>query len=210
MTIDFEGILKELFSKDIVIAAVVCRYDGEIVHSSSNWVVEQSDLAQCIKKWKSRGQFTFLQDRKYALLMNTPEYFSGVNFKDKDFLLGAASLDENDRYYVIGYAPAGVSGRNAYVDVARAANQMKEGTTYMDDSAKMGKYDDSQVTGDAGAAAGGMVDNSLKQEIDGFLSWIGDSNGLSGYIQYYLDQNDPVVLTKIAKAYTDFRRIFGF
>jgi hypothetical protein len=207
--IDFDGILNELFAKGIVIAAVVCRYNGEIVHSSSNWVVEQSDLAQCIKKWQSRGQHTFLQDHKYALLMNTPEYFSGVNFKDKDFLLGAASLDEDDRYYVIGYAPAGVSGRNAYVDVVRAATQLKEGGTYIDSSAKMGKYDDSQVDGDA-SAVGGVVDNSLKQEIDGFISWIRDANGLSGYIQYYLDQNDPVVLAKIAKAYNDFRRIFGF
>jgi len=209
MTIDFEGILNDLFSKGIVIAAVVCRYNGEIVFTSSNWSVEASDLGQCIKKWQSRGQHTYLQDRKYALLMNTPEYFSGVNFKDKDFLLGAASLDEDDRYYVIGYAPAGVSGRNAYVDVVRAATQMKEGSTYMDDSAKMGKYDETQVAGDA-SAVGGVMDNSLKQEIDGFISWIRDANGLSGYIQYYLDENDPVALNKIAKAYNDFRRIFGF
>ena len=208
MPIEFEKILDDLFAKGIVIAAVVCRRNGEIAYSSSNWSVEPNDLSQCIKKWQSRGQFTFLQDRKYALLMNTPEYFSGINFKDKDFLLGAASLDEEDRYYVIGYAPPGVSGRNAYVDVVRAANQMKEGT-YLDESAKMGKYDDSQVAADA-SAAGGIVDNSLKQEIDGFLTWIRDTNGLSGYIQYYLDQNDPVVLTKIAKAYNDFRRIFGF
>lgn len=209
MPIDFDGILNDLFSKGIVIAAVVCRYNGEIVHTSSNWTVEASDLAQAIKKWQAKSQFLKFQDRKYALLMNTQEYFSGVNFKDKDFLLGAASLDEDDRYYVIGYAPAGVSGRNAYVDVVRAATQMKEGSTYMNDSAKMGKYDDTPAAGDAGAAAGG-IDNSLKQEIDGFISWIRDSNGLTGYIQYYLDQNDPVVLTKIAKAYNDFRRIFGF
>ena len=208
--IDFEGILNDLFSKGIVIAAVVCRSNGEIIYCSSNWTVEQADLAQSIKKWQGKSQFLYFQDRKYALLMNQPDYFTGINFKDKDYLLGAASLDENDRYIVIGYAPPGVAGNNAYVDVVRAATQMKEGTTYMDDSAKMGKYDDSQAAGDASAAAGGMVDNSLKQEIDGFLSWIRDSNGLSGYIQYYLDQNDPVVLTKIAKAYNDFRRIFGF
>ena len=209
MTIDFENILQELFQKGIVIAAVVCRYNGEIIYTSSNWSVEQSDLAQAIKKWQAKSQFLHFQERKYALLMNTPEYFSGVNFKDKDFLLGAGSLDENDRYYVIGYAPAGVSGRNAYVDVVRAATQIKEGGTYIDESAKMGKYDESQVAGDA-SAAGGVMDNSLKQEIDGFISWIKDTNGLSGYIQYYLDQNDPVVLAKIAKAYNDFRRIFGF
>ena len=69
MPIDFEGILNELFSKGIVIAAVVCRYNGEIIHSSSNWVVEQSDLAQCIKKWQSRGQFTHLQARRVEYLI---------------------------------------------------------------------------------------------------------------------------------------------
>ncbi|MHA1718930.1 MAG: hypothetical protein ACTSWX_15895 [Promethearchaeota archaeon] len=210
MSIDFESILNELFSKGIVIAAVVARYNGEIVHISSNWSVEQDDLKQCIKKWQSRGQFTHLQDRKYSLLMNTPEYFSGINFKDKDFLIGAASPDEDDRYYVIGYAPPGTSGRSAYVDVVRAANQMRKKTgAYLDDSAKMGKYDSSQVATDA-SSAGGIVDNSLKQEIDGFLSWIKDPNGLSGFVQYYLDQNDPTILAKIAKAYNDFRRIFGF
>ena len=173
---------------------------------SSNWTVEQSDLAQCIKKWQAHGQFTNFQGRKFALLLNTPEYFSGTNFKDKDFLLGAASLDENDRYYVIGYAPAGVSGRNAYVDVVRAANQMKEGGVYMDESANMGKYDSSQVASGGGASAS----SALSPEVQEFIGWIKNKEGLASYIQYYLDQNDPGVISKLAKAYNDFRQVFGF
>ena len=62
----------------------------------------------------------------------------------------------------------------------------------------------------APAPAAARVDPSLKQEIDGFLQWIKDPNGLSGYISYYLQQNDPNVIAKLAKAYNDFRQVFGF
>ncbi|MHA1585480.1 MAG: hypothetical protein ACTSVU_05515 [Promethearchaeota archaeon] len=206
MPIDFDSICTELFNKGIIIAAVVCRLNGEIVYISSNWSVEPNDLSQCIKKWQSHGQFTKLQDRKYSLLMNTQEYFTGINYKDKDFIIGAASLDENDRYYIIAYAPTGSSGMNAYVDVVRAANQMKESTeTYMEEDAQMGNKYDAQEE-----AHQNFGDSAVKQEIDGFLQWIKDPNGISAYIQYYLDKNDATVISKIAKAYADFRNVFGF
>ena len=208
--IDFEGIIHELFSKGIVIAAVVARKNGQIVYISSNWSVEQADLAECIKKWQARGQFTTLQGIKYSLLMNTAEYFSGINFSERSFLLGAASLDENDRYYIIGYAPPGVEGRSAYVDVVRAANRMKESSSYLDKSAELGKYAASDVVSQAIPQSTSGINLQLVEEVQGFLSWIRDTNGLAGYIQYYLDQNDPNVLKKLAKAYNDFRQVFGF
>ena len=173
---------------------------------SSNWSVEASDLAQCIKKWQARGQFTKLQGRKYSLLLNTQEYFSGTNFKDKDYLIGAGSPNEDDQYFLIGYAPPGAYGRNAYVDVVRAANQMKEGGDFMEQGASMGKYDKSQVAG----AGGGSASSGLPAEVKEFVEWIKNKEGLAAYIQYYLDQNDPAVIGKLAKAYNDFRQVFGF
>jgi hypothetical protein len=212
MPIDFEGIINELFSKQIVIAAVVSRRNGEIVYISSNWEVDPSDLAQCIKKWQSRSQFVTLQDVKYSLLMNTAEYFSGVNYKERSFLLGAISPQESDQYVVVGYAPPGVDGRSAYVDVVRAANQMREGGSYLAVEQSLGKYDDTpaQAESQPAAAPAGGVDPALAEEINGFLSWIKDPNGLAGYIQYYLDQNDADVIAKLAQAYQDFRQVFGF
>lgn len=216
MPIDFEAICNELFAKEIVIAAVVSRKNGDIVYISPNWEIDPSDLGQCISKWQSRSQFVKLQDVKYSLLMNTAEYFSGVNYAERSFLLGAISPDENDQYVVIGYAPAGVDGRSAYVDVVRAANQMREGTTYLDEGQELGKYDDvpesaSQETSSvSGVDPSGGVDPALMEEINGFLTWIKDPNGLAGYIQYYLDQNDESVLAQLAQAYDDFRRVFGF
>lgn len=207
MVIDFEGPMNDLFNKGIVIAGVVSKINGEICYISSNWSVEPSDLAQAIKGWQARAQFVTLQGIKYSLLMNTQEYFSGVNYKDKTWLFGAVSPGTDDsRYMVIGYAPAGSNGTNAYVDVVRAANQMKEGGAYLTDDKALGKYSDKPAAG----PSGGGVDPAIKQEVEGFLQWIKDPNGLAGYIDYYLQQNDPNIVPKLAKAYNDFRRVFGF
>jgi hypothetical protein len=210
--IDFEGILNELFNMGIIIAAVVARRNGEIVYTSSNWSVEPSDIAKCVKQWQAKGQYVNLQGVKYSCLLNEVDYFSGTNYKEKTWLFGAASPIENDeRYYVLGYGPAGINGTNAYVDVTRAANRMKEAGSYMDASAEFGKYDEQPAEGGAApAAAGAAIDPALKQEIDGFIQWIRDPNGLSGYIKYYLDNNDANVLGKLSQAYNSFRQVFGF
>ena len=214
MPIDFEEICqRQIFDMGLCTAAVVARMNGEIMYISNNWSVEPDDIAQCISNWQKRGQFVKLQGIKYSCLMNQPEYFSGINYAEKSFLIGAASPDASDQYFILAYAPPGSSGTNAYVDVVRAANQMREGGgTYMDNSAQMGKYDSSEVAGGGGAAApaGGSVDPAIKQEVDGFLQWINDPNGLAGYIKHYLDENNTAVLQKLAKAYNDFRNVFGF
>ena len=105
--------------------------------------------------------------------MNTAEYFSGVNYKERSFLCGAFSPDPNDQYVVIGYAPPGVDGRNAYVDVVRAANQMRESGPYMAEGEELGKNSDTPVqsteeTSTVSAASG--VDPFLVEEINGFLT----------------------------------------
>jgi len=215
MKIKFEKILKsEVFKKGIIKKAVVARADGKIVYISKNWKLKPSDIKQCIKSWQSKGQSVQLQDSKYSCLRNELEFFSGVNSKKKSFLIGAISPDEEDKYYVLGYAPPKSNGRNAYVDVVRAANQMKKGGSYMESSTQLGKYskDDVAAGGTAAVAAAPIpqVDPVLKQEINDFLQWIKDPNGLSANIQYYLDSNDPTIIAQIAKAYNGFRQVFGF
>jgi hypothetical protein len=208
MPIQFEAIMTELFNLGIVIAGVVSNKNNDIVYCSSNWSVERNDLANVIKGWQARSQFVNFQGIKYSMLLQQQEYFSGINYKEKTWLIGAASPEENgQRYYVVGFAPAGVAGNNAYVDVARAANKMKESGSYKDPNAKLGKYEDKPA---AGAPAGAGVDPALKQQVDEFVKWIKDPNGLSGYISYYLQSNDPNILSKMAKAYNDFRQVFGF
>ncbi len=53
-------------------------------------------------------------------------------------------------------------------------------------------------------------DPALFQEIDNFLQWIKNPQGLSYYIDYYLNQNNPEMIAKLARVYEQFRNIFGF
>lgn len=213
MPINYDQIMNDLYASGLVIAGLVSKKNGQILYMSSNWSVEQTDISKCINGWSSRSQFVMLQGVKYSMLLCQPEYFSAINYKEKSWLVGACSPEENgERYYVIGYAPPGADGKNAYVEVSRAANRMKEGGSYMDPNATLGKAVDGAgaSTPAPGGAAGAAVDPALKQEIDGFISWLKDPNGLSGYISYYLQQNDANVIAKLAKAYNDFRQVFGF
>ena len=59
------------------------------------------------------------------------------------------------------------------------------------------------------AGGGGSVDPQLKGEIQALLDWIKDSEGLAGYIQYYLDQNNNQIISEMAKIYAELRQIFG-
>jgi hypothetical protein len=215
MKIKFESILKsEVFKKGIVKAAVVARSNGKIVYSSKKWKLDPSDIKQCISSWQSMAQFVTLQGVKYSCLRTEPGFFSGVNFKKKTYLVGAISPDPKEPYYVLGYAPPKSNGKNAYIDVVRAANHMKKGGSYMDSSTQLGLYSSDEI-GSGGSIAVAAptlpaIDPVLKQEIDDFLQWINNPEGLGPYIQYYLDLKDPIVVAKIAQAYNDFRNIFGF
>ena len=58
-------------------------------------------------------------------------------------------------------------------------------------------------------AAAASVDPQLKGEIQAFLDWIKDSEGLSGYINYYLQQNNAQIISELSKIYAELRQIFG-
>ena len=54
---------------------------------------------------------------------------------------------------------------------------------------------------------GDKIDPKLKGEVQSFLEWIKDSEGLSGYINYYLQQNNTSVISELSKIYAELRQI---
>ena len=77
----------------------------------------------------------------------------------------------------------------------------------MDASAQMGGT--ASAGGPAPVSAGPTVDPQLKGEIQSFLDWIKDSEGLAGYINYYLQQNNAQIISELSKIYNELRQIFG-
>jgi len=78
-------------------------------------------------------------------------------------------------------------------------------------SSKQNRIDlDSQLGPTGGNSKAGVrvnINPQLKGEILSFLEWIKDSEGLSGYINYYLQQNNPSIISELSKIYSELRQI---
>ncbi|TES98999.1 MAG: GTP-binding protein [Promethearchaeota archaeon] len=57
------------------------------------------------------------------------------------------------------------------------------------------------------AIVGVSIDPQLKGEVQAFIEWIKDSEGLSGYINYYLSQNNQSIISELSKIYAELRQI---
>ena len=49
----------------------------------------------------------------------------------------------------------------------------------------------------------------IRREVENFLLWIENQNGLSSYVKYYLDQQDFRVIADLSKVYKNIRTILG-
>jgi hypothetical protein len=93
------------------------------------------------------------------------------------------------------------------MDVQRAVSNMSTQGPYMDASTQIGAT--ASGVAQPSVAAASSVDPQLKGEIQSFLDWIKDSEGLAGYINYYLQQNNAQIISELSKIYTELRQIFG-
>ncbi len=204
MSIDYAGIIYGLMqSEPNITAAVVVGTGKQVAYQTDNWDVS-GEVGTLINAWSGgNAQSITLQGVRYSVFQMTPERFVAKNIKDGYTLLGSKTPD--GEYLVTFMGPDG-SMMSAPHDVARAADQMKTGGSYMDPNAQLGTYD----TQPAGVGATGGVDPNLKADIEGFVAWIKQADGLATYIDYYLNQNNTDIINRLAKVYNDFRQIFNF
>ena len=91
----------------------------------------------------------------------------------------------------------------AKMDTVRALSELSSKQSYLDLNSQLGT---------AGRkiqqSAGANIDPQLKGEVQSFLEWIKDNEGLSGYINYYLHQNNTSIISELSKIYTKLRQIF--
>ena len=216
LSIDFDAIMNDLFASGSITAGLVAKRSGQILYISSEWAVDENDVKNCLDNWLYRAKFVKLQGVKYSILLSQPEYFTAINSKEKSWLVGACSPEESgERYYVLGHAPAGTEdGKNAYADVARAANRMKAGGSYKAADESLGKYSAEDIA--TGKPWCDTFDEDkprdpvLRQEINAFLEWVQNANGLDAWIAHYLDTNDPdwPIVAKLAKTFKEIQQEF--
>jgi hypothetical protein len=219
--VNYKSIIKDL-QKDYSDAAniVVADNSGKLLYTTDNWNVE-GDIKAVLSSWAStNAQFVLMNGIRYSILQMEPERFIATNRDNKGHLIGACCPDGSK--YVLAHIKPKAKGwyHMAYPTIARAAAMMTKSTK----SKSFGPQIDTQSSEEniehnlnetysiGGSAVSVLmekpqIDPTLKVEVEQFLDWIKNPQGLSGYISYFLQQNDQRIISALAVIYKTLHRI---
>lgn len=202
MTVDPETAIHNLMqSEPSIIAAVVLR-GRDIIYSTDNWDIS-TDIGRVLSNWASmNAQFIMISGVKYSLLQCTSERLVATSIRGEGHIVGA----KDEEHKVIAYVEPDGPMNAAYMDTARALASISSQGPYINENTQLGAK--GAAMGNA-AKASINIDPYLKGEIQSFLEWLKDNEGLSGYINYYLQQNNTQIISELSKIYNELRKIFG-
>ena len=85
---------------------------------------------------------------------------------------------------------------------------MKKGTKSQFIETEVDVFDDSELAEKSSRMVQPSIDQHLKAEVEGFLEWIKNPQGLTSYLLQSLQENDPYRISKLAEIYNELYRIF--
>ena len=192
-----------------IIAAAVLK-GKEIIYTTDNWDIS-ADVDRVVSSWIGQNaQFIMVSGVKYSILQMEGERLVAMSFKGDGYIVAA----KDDEHNLIAYMDPDGYAVGAVMDAQKIIGTMSSKTPYLDSSAQLGG-EQTQVGGAASTGAApsvgtsSSVDPQLKGEIQSFLDWIKDSEGLAGYINYYLQENNSKIISELSKIYNELRQIFG-
>jgi hypothetical protein len=198
MPTDPATVIYNLLQKDpSIIAAAVIQGRNNIVYSTDNWDISP-DIGKVSSSWSSlNAPFVMISGVKYSVLQCTSERMVATSIRGEGHIIGA----KDEEHKVIIYLEPDGEPMGATMDTARAVSELSTKKAYVNNNAQ---FSGNGVT--PAPVAGKNIDPQLKGEIQSFLEWIKDGEGLSGYINYYLQQNNAHIISKV---YNELRQIFG-
>lgn len=200
MPLDAETAVYNLMQADPhIIAAAVIAGKNDIIYTTDNWDIS-ADVGRVVSSWIAQNaQFIMVSGVKYSILQCEPERLVATSIRGEGSIVAA----KDDEHKLIAYLEPDGYAPGAVMDVQRTLSTMSTKTAYLDSGAQLGK------AVPAAASATPSIDHQLKGEIEAFLEWIKDADGLSGYINYYLQQNNAQIISELSKIYNELRQIFG-
>jgi len=202
---DYEGAVNYLMTSEPTIIAVAIIEGKDIVYTTDNWDISP-DVSRVISAWSSmNAQFIMISGVKYSMLQCTSERIVATSIRGEGHIVGAKDQERK----VIGYVEPDGPMNAAYMQTARALAMMSSKGSYLENEAQLGQKGANMGGAASVGGAAANVDPQLKSEIESFLEWIKDADGLSGYINYYLQQNNAQIIAELSKIYTELRTIFG-
>ncbi|MFX1308473.1 MAG: hypothetical protein ACFFB6_10840 [Promethearchaeota archaeon] len=210
MPVDPQTAIYNLMQADPNIIAAAVIKGKEIIYTTDNWDIS-GDVDRVVSSWIGQNaQFIMVSGVKYSILQMESERLVAISLKGE----GSICAAKDEEHKLICYLQPDGDARGAIMDVQRAIGSMSTQGPYLDNSVQMGQKA-SQMGGatstgvNSSVMADSSVDPQLKGEIQSFLEWIKDSEGLAGYINYYLQQNNAQIISELSKIYNELRQIFG-
>ncbi|MBY9002547.1 MAG: hypothetical protein KGD73_01115 [Candidatus Lokiarchaeota archaeon] len=199
MPLDPATAVTNLLQKDPSIIAAAVVQGRNLIYSTDNWDIS-ADVGKVVSSWSGmNAQFIMISGVKYSILQCTSERLVATSLKGEGHIIGA----KDEEHHLLVYLEPDGEPMGATMDVARGVSDMNSSQqTYIDPNAQLGS------TG-AVQPSTPNIDPQLKGEIQSFLEWIKDGEGLSGYINYYMQQNNAQIISELSKIYAELRQIFG-
>ncbi len=187
---------------------VVVNSNAKVLHSTGSWSVSK-DIKGLLASWVSgSAQFVNISNIRYSVLQMAPERFIATNRKKKGHLVGS-SIPGTDAYLIAHIKPKAKGWEHmAYPAIARAAAMMIKGTKSQFIETEVDISDDSELADMSSRIVQPSIDPYLKAEVEGFLEWIKNPQGLTSYLFQSLQENDPYRISKLAEIYNELYRIF--
>ena len=207
--VNYKSIVKNLLKHySDATDVVVVNKNAKVLHSTGKWNVSK-DIKRVLDSWGSgNAQFVNMNKIRYSVLQMAPERFVATNRQKKGHLVGS-SIPGTD-LYLIAHIKSKAKGwmHMAYPAIARAAAMMRKGSKAQFVETEVDASDDNELTDISSRLAQPSVDPHLKAEVEGFLDWIKNPQGLNSYLLHSLQENDPYRISKLAEIYDELYRIF--
>ena len=187
---------------------VVVNDNAKVLHSTSNWNVSK-DIKSLLTSWNSgKDQIVNMHGIRYSVLQMEPERFIATNMQKKGHLVGS-SIPDTDMF-LIAHIRQKAKGwmHMAYPAIARAAAMMTKGSKSHFIETELDISDDRELVDKSRGMVQPSIDPYLKTEVEGFLEWIKNPQGLLSYLSHSLQENDPYRISKLAEIYNELYRIF--
>lgn len=197
-----ESAVSKLMEKDPnIIAATVLEGKKDIIFQTDNWDLSP-DLDRVMSSWMGQNAaFIKISGVKYSVLQSTEDRLAATSVKGEGSIVGA----KDDEHKIIAYVSPDGDMRGAMMDTERALGDMSSKERYMDADEQLGDADAPEPQPKQQSA----TESEAAREVKSFLQWIKDSEGLAGYVKYYLQQEDERIISELSEVYQNIRNILG-
>ncbi len=199
--IDYETLVYNvMIDLPSIYSVVIVEDEYEIAYSTDNWDIS-TDIPNICSIWESmKAPFLMVFGVKFTILECEIDSMVATSLLGKGHIVG---VKDEERKIIAYVAPDG-DKKAAIVELSRILSTLSSKEPYMDKNTQFNTED--IVTSEKEENYG---DPLLKNEILTFLNWIKNPDGLQGYINYALQQNNVQTISELAKIYSELIDIFN-